>query len=237
MKNQSIGFVTQEVPSGIVGTERMWRGLVQTAGVVTKDQYYALVGTVANRPAAEVEYVIKCSEQTKMKLLRQGYYVTVGNVSYYPVLAGGFGRPDAEFDPKVNKLQVKAVARNGLKDCLADITPVNLVEAPMPVIQSIMDQQTGKEGEIVIGHVMYVAGRNIAIDLLRPDEKTAWIESLRGEKVAEGTVTASDLQSADVTFETWPAPGEYMLCLATRAGMPVEYSLKTVRKAVRVVNG
>lgn len=236
MKNETIGFVTQEVSSEIVGVNRKWRGQIQTTGTVTKDQYFALVGAEANRSAADVEYVLNCAELTKRKLLRQGYYLTIGNVSFFPVLAGGFEKPDAVFDPKVNRLLVAAVPRSGLKDCLADITPVNLVETPMPIIQSVMDKETGKEGEIVIGHVIYVAGRNLAIDLLRPDERTAWFESLAGEKVAEGVVTASDLQSADVTFETWPEPGEYRLCLSTRAGLPEEYSLKTVRKTVVVVN-
>lgn len=235
MKNETIGFVTQEVSSRIAGTTRKWLGRIQTVSTVTDSQFNDLVGKEANRTGRDVEYVLKCADATKKKLLRMGYYVTVGNVSYFPVIDGGFERPDSEFNPLVNKLQVVAVPRSELKNCLAGVRAVNLIETPMPVIQSVMDKETGKEGEIVIGHVIYVAGRNLALDLTRTDE-TAWLEDLVGEKVADGTVTDSDLQSANVTFAEWPEPGEYRLCLATRAGMPAEFTLKTVRKDVIVIN-
>lgn len=235
MKNETIGFVTQEVSERIAGTTRKWRAQLQTVGTIPSSQFYDLVGKEANRTGQDVEYVFKCADVTKRKLLRMGYYVTVGNEMYFPVIDGGFERPDSEFNPLVNKLQVVAVPRSELKNCLAGVRPVNLIETPIPVIQSVMDKETGKEGEVVIGHVIYVAGRNLALDLTRTEE-TAWLEDLVGEKVADGTVTDSDLQSANVTFEDWPEPGEYRLCLATRAGMPEEFTLKTVRKDIIVIN-
>ena len=196
MKTETLGFVTQEIAPELAGEVRKWRGRIQNTGTVAEQQYYKLVGTAANRSPADVEYVLKCASETRRQLLRQGYYVTIGNVSYYPVLGGGFDKPDAAFNPKVNKLEVVAVPRSALKKCLSGVTPVNLVETPMPVIQAAMDKETGKEGEVIVGHTVYVAGRNLALDSTRSDE-TAWLETLAGEKVADGTVTASIRKAVD----------------------------------------
>ena len=234
MKARSLNYVTQEVASAITGDTRVWRAILQSAGIVSEADFVALVAENAKLPTEVVEHILNCSTKTKKSLVRQGYQVNEGETSYYSVLCGPFARPDSAFTPGVNRIEVVAVPRGGLKTCLKDITPVNMVKPPMPVIQSVMDTDTGVEWILTQGDTVGAAGRNLAPDSSHPGEM-AWFANKGGEKVAEGTIVSSDLQLVSVTFAEWPEPGEYEFCLSTRSGLPEEYSLVTVRKAVTVI--
>ena len=157
-----------------------------------------------------------------------------GNPRAKPVLCGPFAAPDSYFDPKVNKLQVAAIPRGELKNCLKGLKPVNMVKPPSPQLQSVIDALTGKEGVLTIGNPVYGAGRNLAADPTRTDERGV-LETLGGEIAAVGTITESTLQTVNVTFSEWPEPGTYRFALSTRSGMPEEFTLATVRKTVTVV--
>ena len=234
MDIQTLGFVTQSVSEAISRDKRRWRGAVQCAGVVPAKSFVRQVADRANVQPELVEHIFKCETNTKVKLLREGYQVNVGDMSYFPVIAGSFARPDSDFMPGVNRIEVVAVPRGEFKNCLAGVTAVNLVKQPSPVIQSVMDTVTGVEWILTQGNPVGIAGRNVPVDSTRPDE-CVWFANKTGEKVAEATVVFSDLQLVNATFSTWPAPGEYDLCLSTRSGLPAEYTLVTVKKAVTVV--
>ena len=233
MDIRTLGYITQEIPSAISSEKRLWRGAVQSAGVVPTKSFVGQVAKRANVQSEVVEHILKCEMNTKVKLLREGYQVNVMDISYYPVIAGAFAHPDSEFTPGVNRVEVVAIPRGELKNCLTDVKPVNLVKPPAPTIQSIMDLVTGAEWTLTQGNAIGVAGRNLAPDSSREDEKV-WLEK-DGEKVTEGTIVSSDLQIVNVTLSLWPTPGEYDLCLSTRSGLPAEYTLVTVKKAVTVV--
>lgn len=233
MDIRTLGYITQEIPSAISSEKRLWRGAVQSAGVVPTKSFVGQVANRANIQSEVVEHILKCEMNTKVKLLREGYQVNVVDTSYYPVIAGAFARPDSGFTPGVNRIEVVAVPRGEFRNCLADVKPVNLVRPPAPTIQSVMDLVTGAEWTLTQGNAIGVAGRNLAPDSSREDEKV-WLEK-DGEKVTEGTIVSSDLQIVNVTLSLWPTPGEYDLCLATRSGLPAEYTLVTVKKAVTVV--
>lgn len=233
MNISSIGYLTQEIPSAISSEKRRWRGTVQNAGVVQTKPFAGLVAEKANIATEVVEHIFNCSTNAKAKLLRQGYQVNVGGMSYFPVISGSFERPDSAFTPGVNRVEIVAVPRGDFKNCLADVKAVNLVKPPAPTIQSVMDLTTGVEWTLTQGNAVGFAGRNLAPDSSREDEKV-WFEK-DGEKVSEGTIVSSDLQIVNVTFSLWPTPGDYTICLSTRSGLPAEYTLVTVKKAVTVV--
>ena len=234
MKTRSLNYVTQEVASALAGDNRVWRAILQSAGVVTESDFKALVAEKAKLPEEVVEHVFRCSDKTKMSLVRQGYQVNEGETSYYPVLCGSFARPDSPFTPGVNRVEIVAVPRGEFKSCLEDVVPVNMIRPPAPTVQSVMDLVTGVEWTLTQGDEVGVAGRNLGPDTSRLDEK-AWLASKAGETVAEGTIVSSDLQLVSVSFSEWPEPGEYDLCLSTRSGLPAEYTLVTVKRAVTVV--
>lgn len=233
MKASKLGFVTQEISSAISGDSRSWRACVQSAGVVTENDFYALVAERSKLPVEVVAHVNRCATRTKKALVREGRQVNEGDTSYFPVIGGSFARPDSPFTPGVNRIEVVAVAHGSMRTCLSDITPVNLIKPPAPSVQSVMDLTTGVEWTLTQGNTVGFAGRNLAPDSTREDEKV-WFEK-DGEKIAEGTIVSSDLQIVNVTFSLWPQPGEYTICLATRSGLPADYTLVTVRKAVTVV--
>ena len=228
-----LSFLTQEIPSSISSEKRLWRGAVQSAGVVPKKSFAGLVAEKANVETEVVEHILNCEMSTKAKLLRQGYQVNVGDMSYFPVIGGAFERPDSTFTPGINRVEIVAVPRGEFKTCLHDVTPVNLIKPPAPTIQSVMDLVTGAEWTLTQGNAVGFAGRNLAPDSTRADEGV-WFEK-DGEKVSEGAIVSSDLQIVNVSFTLWPTPGEYTICLSTRSGLPAEYTLVTVKKTVTVV--
>jgi len=235
MKEEKINYTTSEIAGAITASERRWEAFVQSCGTVDDDKYTRLVAQFANREPEDVGYIRSVEKKTRNKLLRQGYVLHIGDITYKTVCRGSFSAPDGEFVPGVNKLEVVAIPRGDLKGCLAGLSPVNMDKGPQPVLQSVIDATTGRECILAVGHTVYMAGRNLAPDATRTDEK-AWLEKLDGTVAANGMIGESTLQTVDVTFATWPEPGEYKLCLSTRSGMPQEYTLATVRKNVTVVS-
>jgi len=234
MKNSVINYTTGEIAGATTRDQRRWEAYVQNNGTVGDQKYDQLVAQLANREPEDVSYIRSVEKKAKIKLLRQGYLLNIGNITYKVVCRGPFASPDAPFTPGVNKLEVVAIPRGELKSCLSELTPVNLDKGPQPVVQSVIDAETGLEWILKAGHTVYVAGRNLAPDNTRADEK-AWLEKADGTVAANGTIVESTLQTVNVTFATWPAPGVYKFCLSTRSGMPEEYTLATVRKNVTVV--
>lgn len=235
MKIDSINFVTSEISGSIVGATRAWQGHVQSNGTITEEQYWEEVGKTANRSAEDVGYVLSCARKTRKALLAKGYQVNCGDVTYTIVLRGSFERPDSSFELGRNKLEVLAIPRGALRWCLNGLRAINLVKPPTPTVLSIMDAVTGAVGTLVRGNQVTITGREIVIDAAHADEGV-WLEDIEtGEKVAQGSVVSTTRQTDKVTFADWPAPGEYRLCLASRAGMPAEYALIEIRKAVTVI--
>lgn len=234
MKKTQINFTTSEVSGAIARDKRKWEAFVQSNGTVDDAKYYQLVGELTNQEPETIRYIDESGNKTKIRLLREGYTLNIGDVTLKPVLCGPFSSPDAHFDPKVNKLQVVAIPRGALKTCLKDLNPVNLVKPPSPTLQSVIDAVTGQESVLTIGNTVYGAGRNLAADPTRSDERGV-LETLDGEIAAVGTITDSTLQTVNVTFAEWPEPGTYRFALSTRSGMSEEYTLTTVRKTVQVV--
>lgn len=235
MKTDTLYFTTSEVQGAITGGVRRWQAFVQNNGVVDSEQFSQQVAAEANRAPEDVNYVRSVAKKTLVRLLRQGYVVNVGDISYMVVIIGSFSAPDAEFTPGVHKLAVVAIPRGKLKACLGNKKLVNLIKQPNPRIDSVIDSVTQKPWELTVGHTVYIAGRNLAPDRTVADERV-WLEDpATGAEVKAGTITASDLQTVNVTFAEWPDPGAYRLCLATRSGFPDSRTLVTVRKDVTVV--
>lgn len=234
MKTTTINYQTHEIAGATTREQRRWEAAVQNFGTVNDKKYNQLVARLANREPEDVEYIRSVANKTRNRLLREGYMLNIGNVTYKIVCRGSFSSPDASFTAGVNKLEVVAIPRGDLKGCLADLSPVNMDKGPQPVLQSVIDAQTGLECVLTVGHTVYFAGRNLAPDMARADEK-AWLEKDDGTLAAAGTISDSTLQTVNVTFATWPEPGDYRLCLTTRSGMPQEYTLATVYKDVTVV--
>ena len=235
MKIETINFLTSEISGSVVGPTRTWQGHVQSNGTYDFAQYCEEVGKEANRSPEDVAYVLSCARKTRKDLLAKGYQVNCGDVTYTIVLTGSFERPDSSFELGRNKLEVLAIPRGGLRWCLNGLRPINLVKPPMPTVLSVMDAVTGTEWTLVRGNQVTITGREIVIDAAHADEGI-WLEDIEtGEKVAEGSIVSTTQQTDKVTFADWPAPGEYQLCLASRAGLPEEYSLVEVRKAVTVI--
>jgi len=234
MKTSTINYLTSELSGATTSEQRRWEAFVQCNGTVNDQKYDKLVAQLANREPEDISYIRSVQKKTMIKLLRQGYVLNIGDITYKVVCRGSFATPDATFKPGQNKLEIVAMPRGELKTCLQKLTPVNLDKGPQPVIKSIIDKETGLEWILTVGHTVYISGRNLAPDATRVDEE-AWLENADGTVAALGTITDSTLLTVDVTFATWPEPGVYTMCVSTRSGFPSEYSLSTVRKSVTVL--
>ena len=135
-----------------------------------------------------------------------------------------------------NFLQVNAIAIDPLKSAIGEATVVNKTEGAKPSIDSVLDTLTGKYDEIKIGNPLYVAGKDISLDSERTDEFVALKSKKTGSIVCKATVTRSDNQTLDCSFDgATVEPGEYVFVVQTRSGLGEDFGVATATRNVKVV--
>ncbi len=128
-------------------------------------------------------------------------------------------------------VKTRPALRNALKGRLI---PINVTTPEWGAIRSLMDVPLKKFDKIVIGHLIHLAGINMAIDPDQPDEGI-WLENGRGEVVSGARVGYSDAQVAECCFEQSVEPGKYTIVLANRASKKgSDYKLCRHCRAVEV---
>ena len=133
-----------------------------------------------------------------------------------------------------NLLIVKSVEMDPFKSIVSDATLINNMEGAKPVINTVLDEETGEYGEIGIGNAFSVAGADLAPDATKDDEFVALLNDM-GTVIAKATISYSDLQNVKGVFEGVEVdPGEYTLAVYTRSGMGEEYGVKSATRKVTV---
>lgn len=236
MKYAKLQYSLSRVSGNHSGKKHRFQAYIKKAGLVKNRKFATIVADGAGRSVEEVEYILGRTMSAARDCLLQGYDVRIGDIVLRSVITGSFPTKDAVYDPERNSLQVVAQALKGIRHCFpADTETENLVTKPAPVIHSCGDSAHGKRWKLHVGGVAYMQGKYIATDKNRPDEGITLLDPSTMETVATATILRSDEQLIDFTFESWPSPGEYLICLATRNGFDTDYSVAKVSKPVTVV--
>lgn len=236
MNQITIPFNLTKVSGSLAGSDPKWQGRTIPAGIVQYSQFCEAIANDSNRSSEDVEYIGKCSWRVAISLVRQGYIVHIGEeVVLRPVVRGSFPTKDAPFDPERNEVVAVAITLGETRNCIPAGTKfVNVVSKPDPVVHSIADKDHEEEGVLYVDGTVYIQGKYLAPDTTHTDEGVFLLDPETKEVVATGTVTKSDQQLVNVTFEEWPDAGDYLLRLATRGGWGMDYSLGSVTKPVTV---
>ena len=229
-----MNFSLSPISSELSGAEQSYQATPQLNGVVSEEDTYKLTEQRIGVPSETVRMTVVAHGNVVKEQLRNGKQVTTSDIIYKPVMPGAYPTVDADFDPKANKLEARAITRNGLRNCFEGVVPKNLVSKPAPQLNQVGDAVTGKVGVLTIDNPVYLAGRDILPDKTQPDERV-WLAKPDGTEAAVGTIGEATRQTVNVTFAAWPVAGDYILYLATRAGLGKAYTLVTVKKAVTVV--
>lgn len=232
---KEINFVLTEVSSELSGGRKCFQATAQLNGVMSEEQLDLKTSQRCGVPPENVHMVVTAYGNVTKEALRNGMAVTTPNFQIKPVMVGSYGTVDAEFDPTTNALETRATTRNEMRHCYEGITPVNMVKKPAPVLEQVGDAVTGKVGVLTIDDGVFLAGRNILVDVSLGDEGCWLLKPDTLEVAAIGEVTDTTQQTANVTFEEWPDPGEYVFCLKTRSGCGENFTLVTLKKNVTVV--
>ena len=133
-----------------------------------------------------------------------------------------------------NLLIVKSVEMDPFKSIVADATLINNLEGAKPVINTVLDEETGEYGEIKVGNTFSIAGADLAPDGTKDDEYVALLNDM-GTLIAKAEISYSDLQNVKGVFEDAEVePGEYTLVVCTRSGMGEEYGVKSATRKITV---
>ena len=236
MNQLIIMFNLTKVSGSLAGADPKWQGRVIPTGIIQYQQLCKAIGDDSNRSSEDIEYIGKCTWKTAIAYVRQGYIVHIGEeIVLRPVMRGSFGTRDAKFDPARNEVIAVAITFGSARNCIpADTKFVNVVSKPDPVVHTIADKEHKEENVLYIDGTAYIQGKYLAPDTSHTDEGVFLLDPVTKEVVATGTVTKSDQQLVNVTFEEWPDAGDYLLRLATRGGWGTDYSLGVVTKPVTV---
>ena len=184
---------------------------------------------------SEANYIIESLQEFVLEELQSGNRLDFELVSFLPQLSGAL--PSRDANPTDVGLAIKGhvktrpALRNALKGRLI---PINVTTPEWGAIRSLMDVPLKKFDKIVIGHLIHLAGINMAIDPDQPDEGI-WLENGRGEVVSRARVGYSDAQVAECCFEQSVELGKYTIVLANRASKKgSDYKLCRHCRAVEV---
>lgn len=180
---------------------------------------------------SEANYIIESLQEFVLEELQSGNRLDFELVSFLPQLSGTL--PSRDANPTDAGLAIKGhvKARPALRNALKG----RLITTPeWGAIRSLMDVPLKLFDKIVIGHLIHLAGFNMAIDPDQPDEGI-WLENGRGEVVSRAQVGYSDAQIAECCFGQSVEPGKYTIVLANRASKKgSDYKLCRHCRAVEV---
>ena len=166
--------------------------------------------------------------------LGQGKLLKFGDFELFLAMTGGIDGLNGRFDPAENAITANIRMREGLKEALAGLDPVNVTGAGGHVaISSVLDGRYKKEGVVGADEIVYVSGGMFLIDTEKDDEGV-WLERDDGEKVARAAVLQSTSTTLDFRFGDPPSPGTYLLAVYSRMGNKALPSPAHARRKITV---
>ncbi len=207
--------------------------------------YSELADYMGTNNVYKAESMVKTIEGFIMKELKEGKRLDFGLVSFFPKLSKALPTRDANPSREGIYLQGGVKARRPLSVSLAaSLIPVNPQAKSRSVIIGTMDlEERFRFHGFRWGHEVDIIGKYINIDQSHEDEKI-WIEkpvkhrrdqrkALAYARCLEGDKGGTEVKCI---FEGEPVkPGNYMLCISTRGGNGLDWTLNTVRHQIKIV--
>ena len=207
---------------------------VKHNGTVAQNAFLKAVAEKSGESVERVRFGWDLAMNELQNQLKNGNRVELEQLAAGLAVHGTFDSANAVWDPAKNKLVPFVNVKGELKAALARLATENVTEGAIITIKSILDTVRKENGIIASLHV-YLSGVNTKIDPAKEDEG-AWLEDTDGIIVQRGTVTRSDMTTADITFAALPPTGKYRFVLAGRNGAGEEFGVSMAKKNVEVVN-
>lgn len=216
-----------------------FRGRVVHEEVVTEDELIAQTATACGgaNPA-----FVRCVRNTYFDkvgaALNTGKRIESEDFRGGLAVHGTFSSSDAPWDPEVNYITPYLTPCGRLKAATKGLTAVNVTAGPRVQLRSVMQDVEGATEGIIVpvegGAELLLAGNGFLLDVEAGDENVTLRDVKTGEVKATGRVTATMSTTLDVTFDELPPAGKYLLVVASRAGMGMDYGVAEGRRKVTV---
>ena len=208
---------------------------VRHNGTVAQNAFLKAVAEKSGESVERVRFGWDLAMNELRNQLKNGNRVELEQIAAGLAVQGAFDSANASWDPAKNRLAPFVNAKGDLKAALAGLVAENVTEGASVMIKSILDT-VRKENGVIASPNVYLSGVNVRIDPAKEDEG-AWLEDADGTIVQRGTVTRSDMTTADVTFAALPPSGKYRFVLAGRNGADSAFGVSMAKKSVEVING
>ena len=175
LKSQSKGELTFRTVKTKLNGRTYYRGVLEPRPVMTTEQFAECLeelGCQVKRRSIEMvlDYIRDYAPEI---VTRYGGRVQVGPFTVYPALMGRFAAEDSEFDPKTNRIAIKAKTRMSFKYETGGIRLRNAAKAAteQPALVNAFDATTQKEdGVLFTGADAIAVGDEIGVDAGKSDE-------------------------------------------------------------------
>ena len=216
------------------GDKPCYGARVKHNGTVAQDAFLKAIAERSGETVERVRFGWDLAMNELEAQLKNGNRIELEQISAGLAVQGTFDSANAAWDPVKNKLAAFVNVKGDLKTALAHLTTENVTEGAIVTIKSVLDT-VRKENGVIASLNVYLSGVNTKIDPAKEDEG-AWLEDMDGMIVQRGTVTRSDMTTADITFAALPPTGKYRFVLAGRNGAGEEFGVSMAKKNVEVVN-
>lgn len=216
------------------GDKPCYGARVKHNGTVSQNAFLKAIAEKSGESVERVRFGWDLAMNELKSQLKNGNRVELELLAAGLAVQGTFDSVNAAWDPAKNKLAAFVNAKGELKSALAQLVTENITEGAVITIKSILDT-VRKENGVIASLGVYLSGVNTKIDPMKEDEG-AWLEDMDGTIVQRGTVTRSDMTTADITFAALPPSGKYRFVLAGRNGAGEEYGVSMAKKIVEVIN-
>ena len=217
------------------GDKPCYGARVKHNGTVAQNAFLKAVAERSGESVERVRFGWDLAMNELRNQLRNGNRVELELLAAGLAVQGTFDSANAAWDPARNRLAAFVNVKGDLKAALQGLATENVTEGAIVTIKSILDT-VRKENGVIASPNVYLSGVNTRIDPAKEDEG-AWLEDMDGTIVQRGTVTRSDMTTADITFAALPPSGKYRFVLAGRNGAGEEFGVSMGKKTVEVING
>ena len=213
----------------------IFRAYVQTKGTLTQEGLMAEIAERTGFDVGLVQYIDGVRDSVMSDAVRSGKNLLLNSMATRITVRGAFECVDSPMTPGRNAVANTIFMRGALKAAIGSVTAKNTVKGASPEIVIVTDKTADIECQVMVGHVIYIAGRDIYINPEQTDEGVFILNPGTDEVVATAEVTESDQFLIKCAFATVPTAGTYDLVVKSRAGLGASYRLAEASKPVKVV--
>ena len=151
---------------------------------------------------------------------------------------GTFDNSDSPWNPDVNSISPYFTPCGRLKAAVKGMKAVNVTSGPRVQVRSVVQAVEGSTEGVIVpmsgGASLLLAGVGFLLDVEAEDEGVTLRDVKTGQVKAVGTVTEVRSTTLDVTFDELPEAGQYLLVVASRNGMGMDYGVAEGKRKVTV---